>query len=386
MDSFARCPAICCCWVEERLNPFRPGRIDCETYQELILIAGWIIGSDVISRVSTIMPRLEHEMILLAKKEGNENREAKKEGKLRWREARIDSVSGAVTIVCEGPKEKVVACVFLESGLASSSEGTLPTHGKQAPVAVRPELSRQESSETETSGTDYTDATRTDDPYRGSTSHGKNRRLMRALLQERKASPTDTEPGWGPPSNPSAEPSEAVTTFRRDRTRFAPPYLGAKKESLAVPTVVSSASKAAVTSNGSLVPVESRAKLDTASEALRQSISIISIIEPTALSLSGLAYRSVGFYPPGVRKQRRKRSTTPANRNRNRNQNSKASNRNWYISTSNRISSGQVSTPAVSKAIWNRKASRKNMNRSQISPVPENQIGRKDPEDSFEAA
>lgn len=29
----------------------------------------------------------------------------------------------------------VVACVFLESGLASSSEGTLPTHGKQAPVA-----------------------------------------------------------------------------------------------------------------------------------------------------------------------------------------------------------------------------------------------------------
>ncbi|KAC9261811.1 hypothetical protein E3N88_46091 [Mikania micrantha] len=81
-----------------------------------------------------------------------QNREAKKEGKLRWREARIDSVSGAVTIVCEGPKEKVVACVFLESGLASSSEGTLPTHGKQAPVAVRPELSRQESSETETSG------------------------------------------------------------------------------------------------------------------------------------------------------------------------------------------------------------------------------------------
>lgn len=51
--------------------------------------------------------------------------------------------------------------MFLESGLASSSEGTLPTHGKQAPVAVRPELSRQESSETETSGTDYTDATRT---------------------------------------------------------------------------------------------------------------------------------------------------------------------------------------------------------------------------------
>lgn len=73
--------------------------------------------------------------------------------------------------------------MFLESGWASSSEGTLPTHGKQAPVAVRPELSRQESSETETSGTDYTDATRTDDPYRGSTSHGKNRRLMRALLQ-----------------------------------------------------------------------------------------------------------------------------------------------------------------------------------------------------------
>ena len=73
--------------------------------------------------------------------------------------------------------------MFLESGLASSSEGTLPTHGKQTPVAVRPELSRQESSETETSGTDYTDATRTDDPYRGSTSHGKNRRLMRALLQ-----------------------------------------------------------------------------------------------------------------------------------------------------------------------------------------------------------
>ena len=49
----------------------------------------------------------------------------------------------------------------------------------------------------------------------------------------------------------------------------------------------------------SLVPVESRALLDTASEALRQSISIISIIEPAALSLSGLAYRSVGFYPPG---------------------------------------------------------------------------------------
>ncbi|KAI3786830.1 hypothetical protein L1987_40833 [Smallanthus sonchifolius] len=72
MDSFARCPTICCCWVEERLNPFRLGRIDCETYQELILIAGWIIGSDVISRVSTITPRLEHEMILLAKKEGNE--------------------------------------------------------------------------------------------------------------------------------------------------------------------------------------------------------------------------------------------------------------------------------------------------------------------------
>jgi len=44
-------------------------------------------------------------------------------------------------------------------------------------------LSRQELSETETSGTNYTDATRTDDPYRGSTSHGKNRRLMRALLQ-----------------------------------------------------------------------------------------------------------------------------------------------------------------------------------------------------------
>ncbi|KAH0744417.1 hypothetical protein KY290_032410 [Solanum tuberosum] len=34
---------------------------------------------------------------------------------------------------------------------------------------------------------------------------------------------------------------------------------------------------------GSLVPVESRAKLDTASEALRQSISIISIIEPITL-------------------------------------------------------------------------------------------------------
>nr|YP_010352561.1 hypothetical protein MFQ53_mgp65 [Bidens parviflora]UIR98916.1 hypothetical protein [Bidens parviflora] len=72
MDSFARCPAICCCWVESFLNPFRPGRIDCETYQEFILIAGWIIGSDVISLVSTIMARLEHEMILLAKKEGNE--------------------------------------------------------------------------------------------------------------------------------------------------------------------------------------------------------------------------------------------------------------------------------------------------------------------------
>ncbi|KAD4177994.1 hypothetical protein E3N88_26585 [Mikania micrantha] len=69
--------------------------------------------------------------------------------------------------------EKVIACVFLESGLASSSEGTLPTHGKQAPVAVRPELSRQESSETETSGTDYTDATRTDDHIGGARHMGR---------------------------------------------------------------------------------------------------------------------------------------------------------------------------------------------------------------------
>lgn len=63
--------------------------------------------------------------------------------------------------------------MFLESGLASSSEGTLPTHGKQAPVAVRPELSRQESSETETSGTDYTDATRTDDHIGGARRMGR---------------------------------------------------------------------------------------------------------------------------------------------------------------------------------------------------------------------
>ncbi|KAI3666467.1 hypothetical protein L1987_89027 [Smallanthus sonchifolius] len=207
----------------------------------------------------------------------NLNREAKKEGKLRWREARIDSVSGACNHSLRGSEgESRSLCVSgIWIGFVFRRDPAPRTESKRQ-WRYGPELSRQESSETETSGTDYTDATRTDDPYRGSTSHGKNRRLMRALLQslsgepsadrtycyegkqpqwsraskERKASPTDTEPGWGPPSNPSAEPSEAVTTFRRDRTRFAPPYLGAKKESLAVPTVVSSASKAAVTSNG----------------------------------------------------------------------------------------------------------------------------------------
>ncbi|KAI3666633.1 hypothetical protein L1987_88843 [Smallanthus sonchifolius] len=319
MDSFARCPAICCCWVEERLNPFRPGRIDCETYQELILIAGWIIGSDVISRVSTIMPRLEHEMILLAKKEGN--------------------------------------------------EGPCPRTESKRRVAVRPELSRQESSETETSGTDYTDATRTDDPYRGSTSHGKNRRLMRALLQSLSGEPSadrtycyeGKQPQW-------SRASKCVVCFQALISESSFLISGTSRlrrwgiSDLPIVDLVENEQMTFLCES-----VESRAKLDTASEALRQSISIISIIEPTALSLSGLAYRSVGFYPPGVRKQRRKRSTTPANRNRNRNQNSKASNRNWYISTSNRISSGQVSTPAD-------------------FTVPENQIGRKDPEDSFEAA
>ncbi|KAK4411944.1 hypothetical protein Salat_3000800, partial [Sesamum alatum] len=89
-----------------------------------------------------------------------------------------------------------------------------PAHARKASASgllkEAPELSRQESSETETSGTDYTDATRTDDPYRGSTSHGKNRRLMRALLQGAK------------PVTADADGTEwRVGTNRKARERFS---------------------------------------------------------------------------------------------------------------------------------------------------------------------